>query len=127
MSQENEEIVHRALAAWNGRDMEAILALTDPEVEYVNSPTAVEPGTRWGHAGLEDVFRAQDLDAGHPPVVEPEGHEEAIFDAGVAPRHPPRTGAVVAEHETGLRPGRGSGLSPTESRRRHALMRTLPA
>jgi hypothetical protein len=41
------------------RDIEAMLALTDPEVAYVNSPTAVEPGTRWGHDGLEDVFRAQ--------------------------------------------------------------------
>jgi len=59
MSQENLEIVHRALAAWNGRDIEAMLALTDPEVEYVNSPTAVEPGTRWGHDSLEEVLRAQ--------------------------------------------------------------------
>ena len=59
MSQENLEIVHRALAAWNGRDIEAMLALTDPEVEYVNSPTAVEQGTRWGHEGIEDVLRAQ--------------------------------------------------------------------
>ena len=33
MSQENVEVVHRALAAWNGRDIEAMLALTDPEVE----------------------------------------------------------------------------------------------
>jgi ketosteroid isomerase-like protein len=59
MSQENIEIVHRALAAWNGRDIEAMLALTDPEVEYVNSPTAVEPGTRSGHESLEDVLRTQ--------------------------------------------------------------------
>ena len=59
MSQENVKIVHRALAAWNGRDIEALLALTDPEVEYVNSPTAVEPGTRWGHESFERVIRAQ--------------------------------------------------------------------
>jgi ketosteroid isomerase-like protein len=59
MSQENVEILHRALAAWNAQDIEAMLALTDPEVEYVNSPTSVEPGTRWGHEGLEDVLRAQ--------------------------------------------------------------------
>jgi ketosteroid isomerase-like protein len=59
MSQENVEIVHRAVAAWNGRDIEAMLALTDPEVEYVNSPTAVEPGTRSGHENLEDVLRTQ--------------------------------------------------------------------
>jgi ketosteroid isomerase-like protein len=59
ISQENVEIVNRALAAWNGRDIEAMLALTDPEVEYVNSPTAVEPGTRWGHESFEQVIRAQ--------------------------------------------------------------------
>jgi ketosteroid isomerase-like protein len=59
MSQENLEIVHRALAAWNGRDIEAMLALTDPEVEYVNPPTAVEPGTRSGHESFEQVIRAQ--------------------------------------------------------------------
>jgi|SRR5215204_2613917 len=59
MSQENVEIVHRALAAWNGRDIEAMLALTDPDVEFVNSPTAVEPGTRWGHESFEDVLRTQ--------------------------------------------------------------------
>jgi ketosteroid isomerase-like protein len=59
MSHENAELVDRALAAWNSRDIEAMLALTDPEVEYVNSPTAVEPGTRSGHESLEDVLRTQ--------------------------------------------------------------------
>lgn len=59
MSQDNVEIFHRALAAWNDRDVDAMLALTDPEVEYVNSPTAVEPGTRSGHASFEQVIRAQ--------------------------------------------------------------------
>src|SRR4051812_15582420 len=59
MSQENVEIAQRALAAWNGRDIEAMLALTDPEVEYVNSPTAVEPGTRSGRESFEEVIRTQ--------------------------------------------------------------------
>jgi ketosteroid isomerase-like protein len=59
MSQENVEIMHRALAAWNGRDIGAMLALTDPDVEYVNSPTAVEPGTRSGHKSFEHVVRTQ--------------------------------------------------------------------
>ena len=59
MSHENVEIIRRALAAWNDRDIEAMLALTDPEVEYVNSPTAVEPGTRRGHESLEEVLRTQ--------------------------------------------------------------------
>ena len=42
------EIVRRFYDAWNRRDEEALLALVDPEVEYVNSPTAIEPGTRHG-------------------------------------------------------------------------------
>jgi ketosteroid isomerase-like protein len=48
MSQENVEIVKRVYDAWNRRDEEELLALSHPEVEFVNSPTAVEPGTRRG-------------------------------------------------------------------------------
>jgi ketosteroid isomerase-like protein len=48
MSQANVEIVPRMYDAWNRRDEEEMLALSDPEVEFVNSPTAVEPGTRRG-------------------------------------------------------------------------------
>jgi ketosteroid isomerase-like protein len=59
MSQEGAEIVHRTVAAWNGQDLEAMLALTHPELEYVNSPTAVEPGTRSGHEAFKRVLRDQ--------------------------------------------------------------------
>jgi ketosteroid isomerase-like protein len=59
MSQENVEIVEQVIAAWNRRDLEAILSFTDPEAEYVNAPLAVEPGTRHGHAELSEVFRKQ--------------------------------------------------------------------
>ena len=53
------EIVRRFYDAWNRRDEEALLALVDPEVEYVNSPTAIEPGTRHGtNEGLA-VVRTQ--------------------------------------------------------------------
>jgi ketosteroid isomerase-like protein len=48
MSQENVEIVRRMYDAWNRRDEEELVALSDPEVEFVNAPTAVEPGTRRG-------------------------------------------------------------------------------
>jgi ketosteroid isomerase-like protein len=48
MSQENVELVERLYDAWNRRDEEELLALSDPEVEFVNSPTAIEPGTRRG-------------------------------------------------------------------------------
>jgi len=59
MSDEDAEIPGRVLDAWNRRDLEAILELSDPEVEYVNAPTAIEPGTRHGHEGLTKVMRNQ--------------------------------------------------------------------
>ncbi len=59
MSQENVEIMRRLLDAWNRRDIEDILALTDPEAEYVNPPAAVEPGTRRGHDEIVAVMRKQ--------------------------------------------------------------------
>jgi len=59
MSQENVEIVRRAVDAWNRQDVEGILALTDPEAEYVNAPSAVEPGTRRGHDEIVAVARTQ--------------------------------------------------------------------
>jgi ketosteroid isomerase-like protein len=59
MSEENVEIVRRAIDAWNRRDIEALTALGDPDAEYVNSPTAVEPGTRHGRDEINAVMRAQ--------------------------------------------------------------------
>jgi ketosteroid isomerase-like protein len=59
MSQENVEIVRRVVDAWNRRDIEDLHALGDPEGEYVNSPTAIEPGTRRGRAEITAVMRAQ--------------------------------------------------------------------
>jgi ketosteroid isomerase-like protein len=59
MSQENVEIVQRMYDAWNRRDEDEMLALSDSEAEYVNSPTAVEPGTRRGTNELIAVVRMQ--------------------------------------------------------------------
>jgi ketosteroid isomerase-like protein len=59
MSEENVEIVRRAIDAWNRRDIEDLLALGDPEGEYVNSPSAIEPGTRRGRDEIAAVMRAQ--------------------------------------------------------------------
>src|SRR6266545_1580349 len=59
MSEENVEIVRRVIDAWNRRDIEELHALTDPEAEYVNSPTAIEPGTRRGRDETTAVMRAQ--------------------------------------------------------------------
>jgi ketosteroid isomerase-like protein len=59
MSEENVELARRIVDAWNSRDLETLLALSDPEGEYVNSPTAVEPGTRRGHDEVAAVFQTQ--------------------------------------------------------------------
>jgi ketosteroid isomerase-like protein len=59
MSEENVEIVRRMYDAWNRRDEEEMLAFSDPEVEFVNSPTAVEPGTRRGTNEVLAAFRTQ--------------------------------------------------------------------
>ena len=59
MSQENVELVHGLVDAWNRQDIEAILARTDPEAEYVNPANALEPGTRRGHDEVVSVFRKQ--------------------------------------------------------------------
>jgi ketosteroid isomerase-like protein len=59
MPQENVEIVRRLNDAWNERDEDALLALSHPEVEFVNSPTAVEPGTRRGTNEVLAAARTQ--------------------------------------------------------------------
>jgi ketosteroid isomerase-like protein len=59
MSEEEVELIRRHLDAWNRQDIEGILALTDREAEFVNGPTAVEPGTRRGHDEIAAVLRRQ--------------------------------------------------------------------
>ena len=46
------EIVAKAYEALNARDMDALLALLDEDVEWVNAPDAVDPGIRRGHDGF---------------------------------------------------------------------------
>ena len=59
MSQEKLGIIRRLVDAWNRQDVEGILALIDPAGEYVNAPSAVEPGTRRGHDEIVAVMRNQ--------------------------------------------------------------------
>ncbi len=59
MSEENVEVVRRLLDAWNRRDLDAMLDLGGSELVYVNSPTAVEPGTRRGRDEVREVARKQ--------------------------------------------------------------------
>jgi ketosteroid isomerase-like protein len=59
MSRENVELVRRLLDAWNRRDLEAMLELSGPEIAFVNSPTAVEPGTRRGRDEVSAAVEKQ--------------------------------------------------------------------
>lgn len=45
--------------AWNRRDADLMAQLSHLDVEYVNSPTAVEPGTRRGLAEVQRVAQKQ--------------------------------------------------------------------
>jgi hypothetical protein len=57
--QSAEQLVAQFFDAWNSQDLATCLAMADPEIEYVNAPSAVEPGTRHGHDGFSLVLRKQ--------------------------------------------------------------------
>jgi ketosteroid isomerase-like protein len=52
VSQENLELVERLCDAWQKDGFGVVPALMDPDIEYVNPPDAVEPGTRRGYDGF---------------------------------------------------------------------------
>jgi ketosteroid isomerase-like protein len=89
MSQENVEVVRSIYAAWLAG--ESPRELIDPDVEYVNPPDAVEPGTRRGRKAFAGIRSAYD-----DVKVEP----ERFIDAG--------DDVVVLARLTGR--GRASGL-----------------
>jgi ketosteroid isomerase-like protein len=97
MSQENVEIVRDVMNAWNDQDVEGILALADPEVEYVNSPTAVEPGTRRGHDGLAAVARAQweSLSGGRQEIDRLHDRGDEVISTGRVSRFMPGSDARI--------------------------------
>jgi ketosteroid isomerase-like protein len=59
MSQENVEIVRRIYEEqMMDRGQERLRELFTPDVEYVNPPEAIEPGTRHGPVAVEKAFRS---------------------------------------------------------------------
>jgi ketosteroid isomerase-like protein len=57
MSQENVEVVSRTISAINERDVEAYLAVCDPDVEIINPLSAIEGPAR-GEDGVRAFFEA---------------------------------------------------------------------
>jgi ketosteroid isomerase-like protein len=58
VSQENVELVRRLYHAWHEHGFGVVPALMDPDIEYVNPPYAVEPGTRRGYEGFAIAAKA---------------------------------------------------------------------
>ena len=54
---DNVRLLRRMYEAWDAFDLEAVRALLDPEVAWINPDYAVEPGTRRGHEGFETALR----------------------------------------------------------------------
>ncbi len=57
MSSENAELVRRAYEVFDS-DLEALLSLLDPEIEWVSPRDAIEPGPRHGHEGVRNAYAA---------------------------------------------------------------------
>ena len=58
MSQRNVETVQRLHEAWLRDGFGPVPELMDPDIEWVNPPYAVEPGTRRGYAGFAAATEA---------------------------------------------------------------------
>ena len=59
MSQENVEQYHRVTDALNRHDLDAVLALTDPEVEFIARLVEVDGGGSYrGHDGLRSWWES---------------------------------------------------------------------
>ncbi len=104
MSQENVEIVRRALDALNRDGIEAVLEFLDPDVEWTTTGLFVEAGTYRGHDGVLRYFgaMANDLEFHIEPEKFIDGGDQVVIPTRIAVRGK-RSGAT--QH---LRGGRGS-------------------
>jgi ketosteroid isomerase-like protein len=100
MSEENLEIVRSALDAWNRQDVEGLVALADPDVEWVNAPDAVEPGTRKGRDELAYVVRTQweALPGAHQEIRRLHVRGEEVISETRVSRAMPGSDARVGNH-----------------------------
>ena len=82
MSQENVDIVRSVYEAWARDELPGPARLFDPQIEYVNPPHAVEPGTRHGLAAfsraVHDVFDGLEAWQIEPERFIPAGERVAV-------------------------------------------------
>ena len=76
MSVQAVEFVRGAYAVFD-TDLERLLTLLDPTVEWISPSDAIEPGTRHGHQGVRDTFAATAMAWDQPTHT-----AEDFFDAG---------------------------------------------
>jgi hypothetical protein len=77
VSEQNVELHRRAIAAYNARDVEAMIALSDPSIEF-HSGMAVGSAVYYGHDGVRRWHREFEDAWGEEIRAEP----EAFFDLG---------------------------------------------
>jgi uncharacterized protein len=118
MSQENVDAVRRAVDAWNRQDLQELLALCDPEHEFVNSPTAVEPGTRRGIDALAAVLREQweGLRDGRLEIDQFYDRGEEVIALGHLSRPMPASNVRISDRFAGLWKLRDGKLARMEVR-----------
>jgi ketosteroid isomerase-like protein len=75
MSRENVELVRRAYEVFDV-DLDALLELLDPAIEWISPSDAIEPGVRSGHEGVRQAFAATAL-AWEGPTHTPEDLRDA--------------------------------------------------
>jgi ketosteroid isomerase-like protein len=78
MSQENVELWRKWIKAFNSRDIEALIALCDPNIEFHSAFAAVGGATYRGHDALRSWHRDLREAWGEEIRVEP----DAYFDLG---------------------------------------------
>ena len=104
MSQQNAEIVRSVYEAWARDDLPGPADLFDAQIEYVNPPGAVEPGTRRGLAAfsraVRDAFEGWETWLIEPERFIPAGEQVAVVVRYRA--HWRASGVDVEAHESAL-------------------------
>jgi ketosteroid isomerase-like protein len=83
MSQDHIEIVRRFYDAWSNHEFPGPVGHMDPDIEYVNPPGAIEPGTRHGlpefTRAVEKVLDAWEFWWAEPEELKPVGEHVAVL------------------------------------------------
>jgi len=95
MAPSNADLVRGSFAAFNARDLDALLAISDPDSEWVPFRAQLEGSSYRGHAGIRQFLADMDADWSEFTIEPSEVREEGAR-------------VVVIGRITGI--GRGSGV-----------------